>query len=299
MTKNGNSPYTVRLGSPVNDEALRKFALDVSNVLTTLGKVASTVKVVQGAAVQGTTSSWALALYDEVTGTLAFLPGVRFVPVGADDVNVGFEIDVSPRIGTGTNGTSQGYMANYGTVAGSKLAAGISANNEDPNIPRVDLGFKSNRGATLEMYGNDGAAGASARKGQLRATLGPGGILMVYRYIPTNTVSKWEVIAGFGPDGELLCGYRGGSWPTSLPNAVNVHSAPTGVDTTSTLVASIDKAGVIAGTKLTLNHGTGHSITLDPAAATSALTFTLQQKYFVNSAGVVDAAPTWVLCAAT
>lgn len=289
------SPYTVRLDGQIDESALRKFALAISDALTRLSQKASETNVVQGGAVQGTKASWAMALYDETTGLLAFLPGVRFVPVGANDVSVGFELDVSPRVGTTTNGTSQGYMANYGVVNGSKLVAGMSANNEDPNIPRVDLGFKSNRGATLEMYGNDGIAGeaGNTRKGQLRATLGPGGSLMIYRYIPTNTTSKWEVIGGFGPNGELLCGYRGSSWPTSLANAVNVYSAPTGADTTATLVGSIDKAGVVLGTKLTLKNGT-NTATLNPTGFTGALTLTLQQKTFVG-----DAAPSWVLCAAT
>ena len=290
---NKQGQYAVRLDGKIDEPALRKFALAVSDALTRLSQEADAPAVVSGEAVQGTRSSWAMALYDEITGTIAFLPGVRFVPVGTNDVSVGFELDISPRVGTTTNGTAQGYMANYGIVGGTKLVAGMSANNEDPNIPRVDLGFKSNRGATLEMYGNDGAAGASARAGQLRATLGPGGILMIYRYIPTNTKSKWEVIAGFGPDGELLCGYRGGSWPASLPNAVNVYSAPTGADTTATLVASIDKAGVLLGTKLTLKNGT-NTATLNPTGFTGALTLTLQQKTFVG-----DAAPSWVLCAAT
>lgn len=301
---NKQGQYAVRLDGKIDEPALRKFALAVSDALTRLSQEADAPAAVSGEAVQGTRSSWAMALYDEVTGTIAFLPGVRFVPVGTNDVSVGFELDISPRVGTTTNGTSQGYMANYGIVGGTKLVAGMSANNEDPNIPRVDLGFKSNRGATLEMYGNDGAAGASARAGQLRATLGPGGILMIYRYIPTNTTNKWEVIGGFGPNGELLCGYRKAGWPTSaemstaLPGVVNVHSQPAGADTTSALVANIDKAGVFTGTKLTLKNGT-NTATLNPTGFTGALTLTLQQKYFVNSAGVPDATPSWVLCAAT
>lgn len=300
--KNAQNPYTVRFDGKLNDETLRKFALAVSDALTRLSKTAAKTSVVQGESVQGSTASWAIALYDEVTGLIAFLPGVRFVPVGADDVNIGFELDVSPRVGSGIGGTSQGYMANYGTVGGSKLAAGMSANNEDPNIPRLDLGFKPKRGATLEFYGSDGGTD-NTRRGQLRATLGPGGKLIIYRYVSGD---KWEVIGGFGPNGELVCGFKNYWWPgdgvdgDGLPVAnppdvaavFNVYAQPTS-GTTNHPVATIDKAGVISGTKLTLNHGTGHSVTLDPAAATGAITLTLQQKTFVG-----DAAPSWVLCAA-
>lgn len=299
--KNAQNPYTVRLDGKINDETLRKFALAVSDALTRLSKTAAKTTVIQGESVQGSTASWSIALYDEVTGMIAFLPGVRFVPVGANDVNVGFELDVSPRVGSGIGGTSQGYMANYGTVGGSKLAAGMSANNEDPNIPRLDLGFKPKRGATMEFYGSDGDA-LNTRKGELRATLGPGGKLIIYRYVSGDT---WEVIGGFGPNGELVCGFKNYWWPgdgvdgDGLPVAnppdvtavINVYAQPTS-GTTNDPVATIDKAGVISGTKLTLNHGTGHSVTLDPAAATGAVTLTLQQKTFK------DDSVAWVLCAA-
>lgn len=300
------SPYTVRLGSPVNDETLRQFALAVSDALARLGKATAKSAVVQGESVQGRTSSWAMALYDEVTGTIAFLPGVRFVPVGADDVNVGFELDVSERVGTGIGGTAQGYMANYGTVGASKLAAGMSANNEDPNIPRLDLGFKSKRGAALEFYGTDGDSD-NTRKGQLRATLGPAGQLIVTRYVAGD---RWEVIGGFGENGEMICGWRNTGWPGSEdtwgttiapPAVLNVYAQTGGVGTESSYtklpVAKIDNAGVITGAKLTLNNGT-NSVTLNPTGFTGALTLTLQQKYFVNSAGAVEATPSWVLCAA-
>ena len=294
---------TVRIDTPITDEALRKFALAISAALTRLAKSAATPTVVNGQSVQGTTASWAIALYDEITGLIAWLPGVRFVPVGANDVNVGFELDVSPRVGSGIGGTSQGYMANYGTVGGSKLAAGMSANNEDPNIPRLDLGFKPTRGATLEFYGSDGDV-LNTRKGQFRATLGPGGQLIVSRYVSAD---RWEVIGGFDEAGALVCGWRNTGWPGSddtwgatvaPPAALNVYGQTGGVGSeaeyTKLPVATIDNVGVIAGTKLTLNHGTGHSVTLDPAAAAAAITLTLQQKTFVG-----DAAPSWVLCAAT
>lgn len=300
--KNGQNPNTVRIDGPVTDEALRKFALAVSAALTRLANSAAKSAVVQGESVQGSTASWAIALYDEVSGTIAFLPGVRFVPVGANDVNVGFELDVSPRVGAGIGGTSQGYMANYGTVGGSKLAAGMSANNEDPNIPRLDLGFKPKRGAALEFYGSDGDV-TNTRKGQLRATLGPGGQLIISRYVSGE---RWEVIGGFGANGELICGWRNTGWPASTdtwgatvapPGVLNVYGQTGGIGSESAYtklpVATIDKDGVVAGTKLTLNHGTGHSVTLDPAAAGAAITLTLQQKTFAG-----DAAPSWVLCAA-
>ena len=299
--KNAQNPYTVRFDGKLNDETLRKFALAVSDALTRLSKTAAKTSVVQGESVQGSTASWAIALYDEVTGLIAFLPGVRFVPVGADDVNIGFELDVSPRVGSGIGGTSQGYMANYGTVGGSKLAAGMSANNEDPNIPRLDLGFKPKRGATLEFYGSDGDED-NTRKGQLRATLGPGGQLIISRYVSGD---RWEVIGGFGENGEMICGWRNTGWPASSdtwgttvapPAVLNVYGQTGGIGSeaayTKLPVATIDKDGVVGGTKLKLNNGE-HSVTLNPTGFTGALTLTLQQKTFVG-----DAAPSWVLCAA-
>lgn len=299
--KNAQNPYTVRFDGKLNDETLRKFALAVSDALTRLSKTAAKTSVVQGESVQGSTASWALALYDEVTGLIAFLPGVRFVPIGANDVNIGFELDVSPRVGSGIGGTSQGYMANYGTVGGSKLAAGMSANNEDPNIPRLDLGFKPKRGATLEFYGSDGDTG-NTRRGQLRATLGPGGQLIISRYVSGD---RWEVIGGFGENGEMICGWRNTGWPASSdtwgttvapPAVLNVYGQTGGIGSeaayTKLPVATIDKDGVVGGTKLKLNNGE-HSVTLNPTGFTGALTLTLQQKTFVG-----DAAPSWVLCAA-
>lgn len=299
--RNSQNPYTVRLDGKLNDETLRKFALAVSDALTRLSKTAAKTTVVQGESVQGSTASWSIALYDEVTGMIAFLPGVRFVPLGANDVNIGFELDVSPRVGSGIGGTSQGYMANYGTVGGSKLAAGMSANNEDPNIPRLDLGFKPKRGATLEFYGSDGDED-NTRKGQLRATLGPGGQLIISRYVSGD---RWEVIGGFGENGEMICGWRNTGWPASgdtwgttvaPPAVLNVYGQTGGIGSeaayTKLPVATIDKDGVVGGTKLKLNNGE-HSVTLNPTGFTGALTLTLQQKTFVG-----DAAPSWVLCAA-
>ena len=299
--KNAQNPYTVRFDTPISDDTVRKFALAVSAALARLANSAAKSTVVQGESVQGSTASWAIALYDEVSGTIAFLPGVRFVPVGANDVNIGFELDVSPRVGSGIGGTSQGYMANYGTVGGSKLAAGMSANNEDPNIPRLDLGFKPKRGATLEFYGSDGDTD-NTRRGQLRATLGPGGQLIISRYVSGD---RWEVIGGFGENGEMICGWRNTGWPGSgdtwgttvaPPAVINVYGQTGGIGSeaayTKLPVATIDKDGVVGGAKLKLNNGE-HSVTLNPTGFTGALTLTLQQKTFVG-----DAAPSWVLCAA-
>lgn len=296
------NPNTVLLAEPITDAALRKFALAVSGALVRLGyKIAERLTIASAASLTGSTVSLNPVLYSTSAKALATVPEVRYNPLGTDDENIGHELDVSPRVGVGIGGTSQGYMVNYGTVGGSKLAAGMSANNEDPNIPRLDLGFKPRRGATMEFYGSDGDA-LNTRKGELRATLGPGGKLIVCRYVSGDT---WEVIGGFGPNGELVCGFKNYWWPgdgvdgDGLPVAnppdvtavFNVYAQPTS-GTTNDPVATIDKAGVISGTKLTLNHGTGHSVTLDPAAATGAITLTLQQKTFK------DDSVAWVLCAA-
>jgi hypothetical protein len=298
-----SSPYTVRIKTPLSDTSAQQFALAVSDALVRLSKISASSNVVQAESIQGTTASWSIALYDEVTGAIAFLPGVRFVPVGANDVNVGFELDVSPRVGSGViSGTSQGYMANYGTVGGSKLAAGVSANNEDPNIPRLDLGFKPKRGATMEFYGSDGDS-SNTRKGQIRMTTGPGGKTIITQYVSGDT---WKVIAGFGPNGELICGYNNWGWPdstngpagtTTPTNAITVYdgNSPT---TNLSITATINKNGTISGSKLALKNGSG-TVTLDPTAAAASVTLTLQQKYFVDAAGTPDANPTWVLCAST
>lgn len=310
-----NNPYTVRFKMPLSETSAQQFALAVSEALVRLSNVASDTSVVQGESVQGKSGSWAIALYDEVTGLIAFLPGVRFIPVGSNtsDVNVGFELDVSPRIGSGIGGTSQGYMFNFGTVGGSKLAAGLSANNEDTNIPRIDTGFKPKRGATLEFYGSDGDA-SNTRKGQIRTTLGPGGKLIVTRYVSADT---WEVIGGFGPNGEMVCGFKNYWWPgdgvdgtgapianpPAPPAVFNVYAQPTS-GTTDNPVATISKVGHAVTSKLSLYDGTNTTevdkITVDPTGVTGEITLTLQQKYFAASAGGVgDTNPTWVLCAST
>lgn len=303
-----SSPYTVRIKTPLSDTSAQQFALAVSDALVRLSKISASSNVVQAESIQGTTASWSIALYDEVTGAIAFLPGVRFVPVGANDVNVGFELDVSPRVGSGViSGTSQGYMANYGTVGGSKLAAGVSANNEDPNIPRLDLGFKPKRGAAMEFYGSDGDS-TNTRKGQLRATLGPGGKMIVTRYVSGDT---WEVIGGFGPNGELVCGFKNYWWPgdgtdgngvpitnpPTTPAVFNVYAQPTS-GTTNNPVASINKTGAVLASKLSLYDGANTTdddkITVDPTGVTGEITLTLQQKTFSG-----DTSPSWVLCAST
>lgn len=281
---NGNNPYSVRLNTPINNETLRKFSLDVSAALSRLSAASNESGVIQGESLQGKTGSWSIALYDDVTGAIAFLPGVRFIPVGGDDVNIGFELDVSPRVGSeGVSGTSQGYMANFGIKGGSKLAAGMSANNENVNIPRLDLGFKPTRGATMEFYGNDG----TERNGELRATLGPAGKFIVYRNIDAAT---WKIMGGIGTNGEVVCGYNGGTWPA----ADTLHPL-TVYDTAASpqVVAKISKTGVITGSKVTVGNGSG-KVSIQAPASGGEITLTLQQKTFVG-----DVAPSWVLCAAT
>lgn len=297
--KNAQNPYTVRLNMPVTDDALRQFSLAVSDALTRLGNATKELGVIQGESVQGKTGSWSIALYDDATGVIAFLPGVRFIPVGADDVNVGFELDVSPRVGSeGISGTSQGYMANYGTVGGSKLAAGMSANNEDPNIPRLDLGFKPKRGATMEFYGSDGDID-NKRKGQLRATLGPTGQFVVVRYVSGDT---WEALGGFGHNGELVCGYRNWGWPGNGPASTTAPTASLTVfnqgDTTTdaSIVATISKTGVITGSKLTSGNSS-NKVSIQAPTSGGEVTLTLQKKYFLDAGGTVEANPSWVLCA--
>ena len=63
-----NNQYTVRLDAPITDAALRKFSLAVSDALVRLGKLSDKGSVVQGESVQGRLGSWAIALYDEITG---------------------------------------------------------------------------------------------------------------------------------------------------------------------------------------------------------------------------------------
>jgi hypothetical protein len=153
----------------------------------------------------------------------------------------------------------------------------------------------------LEFYGSDGDTG-NTRRGQLRATLGPGGQLIISRYVSGD---RWEVIGGFGENGEMICGWRNTGWPASSdtwgttvapPAVLNVYGQTGGIGSeaayTKLPVATIDKDGVVGGTKLKLNNGK-HSVTLNPTGFTGALTLTLQQKTFVG-----DAAPSWVLCAA-
>lgn len=310
MRARTNTARTVRIDTPINESALRKFALAVSQALTRIQDNVDAGAVVPAEAVSGTVGSWAVSLYNEQTGTLAFLPGVRFVPVGANDVNIGFEIDVSPTTGTGIGGTAQGYMFNYGTVNGAKLAAGMSANNEDPNEPRVDLGFKPKKGATMEFYGVDGDS-TNYRKGQLRATLGPAGQLAIFKYVSGDT---WECIGGFGPNGEMVCGWKNTDWPgghdtwgatTAPPAVLNVYAQTGGVGAESSYtkkpIATVSAAGVELLKKLQLYTGAdatapGNSVTLDPTGASASVTLTLQQKKLKDASDVETLC--WVLCAA-
>lgn len=303
-----SSKYTVRIDTPADDSKLRKFALAVSAMFTKLAKKIETSTEVKSGEAITKSGSWAISLYDEVTGVIAFLPGVRFVPVGADDVNIGFELDVSPRVGSGEiGGTAQGYMANFGTPSDSKLAGGMSANNEDTNVPRIDIGFKPKRGATIECYADEGDS-SNDRKGQLRATLGPSGELIVVKYVSGD---RWEVLGGFGPNGELLCGYKNTGWPQTgdtwgtvpaPPGVLNVYPQTGGIGSeteyTKTPVAAIDDIGAIIARKVTLYDGSNtdesDKVVLDPSGVSGELTFTLQQKTFAG-----DANPSWVLCAAT
>jgi hypothetical protein len=293
-----DTEFTVRLASPITDVALHKFALAVSDALTRVSKKSGETKVVQVASIQGKTASLAVALYDENTKTMAVVPSVRFVPVGSDDVNIGYELDVSPKVGSGIGGTSQGYMANYGTVAGEKLVAGVSANNEDPNIPRLDVGFKPKRGAAMEMYGNDGDT-ANARKGQMRRTVGPSGRVIITRYVSGD---RWEVVGGFGENHELICGWRNTGWPGSSDtwgttvapaHPFSVYARTGGVGSegsyTKLPVATISDAG-IASVKEVDIVGTGGTVKLVPTGVTGTFTLQLIEKTFQ------DGSTAYVLC---
>lgn len=288
MSQNEN---TVRFTGGLTPQNMQRFALAISQALVKLSGSIKDSRVVPVESVNGKTGSWAIALYDEVTGVIGFLPGVRFVPVGGDDTNIGFELDVSPRVGSGIGGTSQGYMFNFGTVGGSKLAAGMSANNEDTNIPRVDAGFKPKRGARMEFYGTDGDID-NDRKGQFRAIIGPDGKLMVVRYVSGDS---WEVIGGFDSGGEVLCGYKYWEWPASVPGVLNVYNQ---TDGNNPPVAKVENDGKVTASGVSLYDGGNtegsDKITIDPTGVSGEVTFTLQQKTFVG-----DANPSWVLCAAT
>lgn len=288
MSKPKQGAYAVRIDSPVTDEALRKFALAVSEALTRLAAAIDATTGMSSAVSAKTagTASLSVLAYNAATATTAALPNVKYVlPTGSADASVGMELTVSKDIGAGeVSGTAQGYMADYGVVDGAKLTAGMSANNEDPAIPRLDLGFKPKHGATLEFYSSDGGTG-NTRAGQLRATLGPTGMLQVIRYEGNNV---WRVIGGFGPNGEVLCGYHNYSWPTAALKAFNVY-AQTG--NTTTPVATIDSAGKGTLTSLVLKNG-NNTATLQPTGFTGTLTFTVQLKTFQDgSTGYVLCAP--------
>ena len=314
--KETDKQFVVRIDEPPDTQtALRKFALTVSNALTTMWKYVQSLKpatYVRGSASSATLS---LALLDPSTGQIMFLPGVRFVVPGSSDVNVGFELDVSGAIGVGIGGTVQGYTANYGNLYGTKLTAGIMANNETPTIPRFDIGFAVKRGATMEFYGTDGGA-SNTRAGQIRATMGPTGRVQYSRYVSGD---RWEVLGGFGPNHELVCGWRNTGWPGSLDtwgtsgstpgapaptNPFNVYNRGGGIGSegsyTKLPMATISDAGLATVKSLTIDNGTNTeaptqsvALTLTGVPADTNLTFQVMEKTFQDgSKGYVLVSPT-------
>ena len=305
--KETDKQFVVRIDEPPDTQtALRKFALTVSNALTMMWKYVQSLKpatYVRGSASSATLS---LALLDPSTGQIMFLPGVRFVVPGSSDVNVGFELDVSGAIGAGIGGTVQGYTANYGNLYGTKLTAGVMANNETSNIPRFDVGFKVQRGATMEFYGDDGVG--NDRAGQLRTTLGPLGKFIIYHNV---SPSKWEVMGGFGTNHEFVCGFRGGTFPTVIAPGSNTALPPFSVygrtgsptDTGNYTVrpmATISDAGLATVKSLKIENGTNTAaptqsvtLTLTGVPAATNLTFQVMEKTFQDgSKGYVLISPT-------
>ncbi len=295
--------------APGLQAALRKFALAVSNALTAMWAKVQSLKPATYIKGSASSSSLSMALLDPVTGQIVFLPGVRFVVPGSSDVNVGFELDVSGAIGAGIGGTVQGYTANYGTLYGTKLTAGVMANNETPAIPRFDMGFAVKRGATMEFYGTDGGA-ANTRAGQIRATMGPTGRVQYSRYVSGD---RWEVLGGFGPNHELVCGWRNTGWPgstdtwgttTAPTNPFNVYNRGGGVGSetsyTKLPMATISDAGLATVKSLKIDDGTNTAaatksitLTLTGAPATTNLTFQVLEKTFQDgSKGYVLVSPT-------
>jgi len=274
--------FTVRFDSTPDVPAglaavLRKFALAVSSALTALSKKIRTLRPATYVKGKASSPSLSMALLDPVTGQITFLPGVRFMVPGSNDVNVGFELDVSGAIGAGIGGTVQGYTANYGTLYGSKLTAGVMANNETPTIPRFDVGFKVQRGAIMEFYGDDGGGGSDDRRGQLRMTLGPLGRYIIYHNVSPN---KWEVMGGFGTNHEFVCGFRGGMFPTviapgsatALPPFCVYGRTGSPTDTanyTKRPMATISDAGLATVKSLKIENGTNLT------DATQSVTLTL------------------------
>ena len=305
--KETDKQFVVRIDEPPDTQtALRKFALTVSNALTAMWKYVQSLKpatYVRGSASSATLS---LALLDPSTGQIMFLPGVRFVVPGSSDVNVGFELDVSGAIGAGIGGTVQGYTANYGNLYGTKLTAGVMANNETPAIPRFDMGFAVKRGATMEFYGTDGGT-SNDRPGQIRMTVGPTGQMRVMRYVVGDT---WEAMGGFGANHEFICGWRNWGWPgevsgtpaPTVPFSVYARSG-SHVDTgnyTKLPMATISDAGLATVKSLKIDNGTNTAdptqsvtLTLTGVPADTNLTFQVMEKTFQDgSKGYVLVSPT-------
>ena len=310
---NDDKQFTVRFDETPDTPAglataLRKFALSVSSLLTAMSRKIQTLRPLTYFKGKASSASLSMALIDPTTGQIVFLPGVRFVVPGTNDVNVGFELDVSGAIGAGIGGTVQGYTANYGNLFGSKLAAGVMANNENPNIPRFDMGFAVKRGATMEFYGTDGVD--NLRAGQLRATVGPTGRVVFVRYVSGE---RWEVLGGFGTNHELVCGWRNTGWPgsgdtwgaTVAPaHPFNVYNRGGGVGSESAYtklpVATISDAGLASVTGVKIDNATNTTaatksatLTLTGVPAATHLTFQVLEKEFNDgSKGYVLCSPT-------
>ena len=290
--------FTVRFDSTPDVPAglaavLRKFALAVSSALTALSKKTRTSRPVPYVKGKGSSPSLSMALVDPVTRQTTFLPDLCFAVPHADNVNAGnahplgggdsgfevnagsgfkvnadFEVDVS-------DGTAKGYTANYGTLCGSKLTAGVIANNATANMPRFDVGFRNYRGASMEFYGTDGGTD-NGRAGQIRAIIGPTGCMQVIRYASLNHL---EVIGGFGSNQEFICGWRNWDWPGGLtsgdtevpPNPFNVYNRDGDEELgyTHRPMATISDAGMASVTSLKIANNT------DTAAATQSVTLTL------------------------
>jgi len=284
--------FTVRFDSTPDAPAglaavLRKFALAVSSALTALSKKIQTSRPVPYVKGTGSSSSLSMALVDPVTRQTTFVPDLCFaVPhasaVNAGDVSAlgggdsGFEVNAGFKVSTGfevdvSDGTAKGYTANYGTLYGSKLTAGVMANNATANIPRFDVGFKDYRGASMEFYGTD-----NGYAGQIRAIIGPTGCMQVIRYVFPG---YQEVIGGFGSKYEFICGWRNGDWPggntlgaTVAPsNPFNVYNRGGGEEFgyTHRPMATISDAGEASVTSLKIANNT------DTAPATQSVTLTL------------------------
>ena len=259
--------FTVRLGNPESAESLRKFAQDVSAALVRLAKRmgASDARSRGRRSPQSSgATSFEIQLVDPATGDIVFLPGVRFLLPKHNDTNTGFELDISGDIGVGIGGTVQGYTLNYGKNGGEKLTAGLLGNNEDPAQPRMDVGFKVKRGASIEMYASavEGAA-PMPRDGQLRMTCGPSGFVGFYRYAGGD---RWECIGGMDANGRLAVGWKNSGFPGTsdmwaapkdpIPHPLSVYgeTGGTGAETsyTKTPVATISKTGVVTCTGLSM-----------------------------------------------